>query len=190
MTMDTRTRMILGAAKAIATGGIDAMSLRSLAESEGVPLGSMYHHFPGGKAALAEEAVRFVGVQVTELIEQGRGGHARQALLAFADRWRRVLDASDYRSGCPVAAAATSSDARQRQVAREVFADWHRAMSSMLVDAGVDRSRAPRLARTILAATEGALALARAAGSSQPLNEVTDELYTLLGDAVPGQGTR
>ena len=31
---------------------------------EGVPLGSTYHFFPGGKAALVDEAVNYVGDQV------------------------------------------------------------------------------------------------------------------------------
>ena len=175
--------MVVGAAKAIGTGGIDAMSLRDLAEREGVPLGSTYHYFPGGKAALAEEAVRFIGAQVTLMIEETRAEGAARVLQKFADRWYRVLESSDYRTGCAVAAAATASDPRQHAVAREVFEDWHRALVDVLLDAGVTKQRAPRLARTIVAATEGALALARASGSPQPLEEVVDELGALVESA-------
>lgn len=184
MTRDTRTRMVVGAAKAIGTGGIEAMSLRDLAEREGVPLGSTYHYFPGGKAALAEEAVRFIGTQVTRMIEEARAEGAPHVLHMFADRWYRVLEASDYRTGCAVAAAATASDPKQHAVAREVFEDWQRAMVDVLLDAGVPAERAPRLARTIVAATEGALALARAAGSAQPLEEVVAELSDLVESAT------
>ena len=52
MATDTRRRMIAGAAEAIGTQGAAAMSLRDLAREAGVPLGSTYHHFPGGKAQL------------------------------------------------------------------------------------------------------------------------------------------
>jgi len=183
MTRDTRTRMVVGAAKAIGTGGIDAMSLRDLAEREGVPLGSTYHYFPGGKAALAEEAVRFIGAQVTRMIEESRAEGASQVLHDFADRWRRVLESSDYRTGCAVAAAATATDPRQHAVAREVFDDWQAGLVDVLLDAGVPKARAPRLARTIVAATEGALALARASGSTQPLDEVVEELSDLVESA-------
>lgn len=186
MTSDTRTRMVVGAAKAIATGGIDAMSLRDLADREGVPLGSTYHYFPGGKSALAEEAVRFVGFQVTRMIEEARVDGAARVLHLFADRWRRVLTASDYRTGCAVAAAATASDPRQHAVAREVFEDWQRALVDVLLDAGVPKQRAPRLARHIVAATEGALALARASGSAQPLDDVVAELGDLVEAASAG----
>ena len=72
--------MVVGAAKVISTGGVDAMSLRDLAEKAGVPFGSTYHHFPGGKAQLVDEAVRLVGAQVTKLIEEARTeGHVARA---------------------------------------------------------------------------------------------------------------
>ena len=185
---DTRTRMIVGAAKVISTDGVDAMSLRDLADKAGVPFGSTYHHFPGGKAELVDEAVRYVGAVVTELIEEARTRGTSHVLQAFADRWRRVLVASDYSAGCAVAAAAVASDPRHRAVAQEVFADWHRAMTSALRDAGVPLKRAGRLAHTLVAATEGGVALARASGSSEPLDEVVDELAALIRSASRPRG--
>ena len=172
--------MVVGAAKVIATGGVDAMSLRDLAGTAGVPFGSTYHHFPGGKAQLVDEAVRYVGAQVTELIDDARTHGTSQVLRVLADRWRRVLEASDYSAGCAVAAAAVATDPRHHAVAREVFADWHRALSSALRDSGVPARRAGRLARTIVAATEGAVALARASGTPEPLDEVVAELAALV----------
>lgn len=180
---DTRRRMVVGAAKVIAAGGVDAMSLRELALQAGVPLGSTYHHFPGGKAQLVDEAVRLIGAQVTELIEHAPTQGTGTVLQVFADRWRRVLEASDYTSGCPVAAAAVATDPRHQEVAREVFADWHRALTKALRDSGVPAKRAGRLARTVVAATEGAVALARAAQTSDPLDEVVAELSELVESA-------
>ena len=182
-TSDTRARMVVGAAKVISTDGVDAMSLRDLAEKAGVPFGSTYHHFPGGKAQLVDEAVRLVGVQVTRLIEEARTQGTSHVLQVFADRWRRVLEASGYTAGCAVAAAAVATDPRHQAVAREVFADWHRALTSALRDSGVPPKRAGRLARTIVAATEGGVALARASGSAEPLDEVVDELAALVRSA-------
>ena len=180
---DTRHRMVVGAAKVVATGGVDGMSLRELAEKAGVPFGSTYHHFPGGKAQLVEEAVRYVGAQVTDLIEEARTRGTSHVLQVFADRWRRVLESSGYWAGCPVAAAAVATDPRMHEVAREVFEDWHRALGSALRDSGVPARRAARLARTIVAATEGAVALARASGSPEPLDEVVAELAALVKSA-------
>jgi len=180
---DTRHRMVVGAAKVIASGGVDAMSLRELAEKAGVPFGSTYHHFPGGKAQLVDEAVQYVGAQVTALIEEARTQGTSHVLQVFADRWRRVLEASGYSAGCAVAAAAVATDPRHHAVAQEVFADWHRSLTAALRDSGVPAKRAARLARTIVAATEGAVALARASGSPEPLDEVVAELAALVKSA-------
>lgn len=185
---DTRHRMVVGAAKVIAAGGVDAMSLRELALQAGVPLGSTYHHFPDGKAQLVDEAVRLVGAQVTQLIEDARTQGTDTVLQVFADRWRRVLESSGYAAGCPVAAAAVATDQRHHEVAREVFADWHAALTRGLRDAGVPARRAGRLARTVVAATEGAVALARASRTSDPLDEVVAELSGLVESArTPGR---
>lgn len=180
---DTRRRMVVGAAKVISAGGVDAMSLRDLALRAGVPLGSTYHHFPDGKAQLVDEAVRLVGAQVTALIEEARTQGTDTVLHVFADRWRRVLESSDYGAGCPVAAAAGATDPRHHDVAREVFEDWHAALTRALRDSGVPPERAGRLARTVVAATEGAVSLARANRSSAPLDEVVDELAALVESA-------
>lgn len=185
MTRDTRQRMVAGAARMIGTGGIDAMSLRDLAEQEGVPLGSTYHHFPGGKAELVDEAVRYVGSYVTRIIEQAPETGPRGVLQVFSDTWRATLAQSDYRSGCAVLAAATSTDPRHHEVAREVFEAWQQVLAGSLTDAGVSPGRAPRLARTVVAAVEGAIGLSRAAGTADPLDEVIEELAELLDSATP-----
>jgi len=84
---DTRRRMIHGAARAIGTRGVGAMSLRDLAKEAGVPLGSTYHHFPGGKAQLAEEAVTSTGRQVAKLVESAREQGIDGAIAACTRVW-------------------------------------------------------------------------------------------------------
>lgn len=180
---DTRHRMVVGAAKVIAAGGVDAMSLRDLAVQAGVPLGSTYHHFPDGKAQLVDEAVRLVGRQVTDLIEEAQTQGTETVLHVFAGRWRRILESSGYAAGCPVVAAAVATDPRHHEVAREVFADWHSAITRGLRDSGVPAGRAGRLALTLVAAIEGAVALARASQTSDPLDEVVAELNALIESA-------
>lgn len=180
----TRSRMVVGAARMISTGGVDAMSLRTLAEQEGVPLGSTYHHFPGGKAQLVDEAVSLVGARVTRMMEEAREQGAARVLGVFADNWRTGLERSDFRSGCAVLAAATATDPRHHLAARAVFEDWHRTLVAVLEDAGVPAGRAPGMARTIVATIEGAVALARAAGTADPLDEVVVELAAMIEGAA------
>jgi AcrR family transcriptional regulator len=175
--------MVAGAARAIGTRGADAMSLRDLAKEAGVPLGSTYHHFPGGKAQLAEEAVSLVGRQVARLVDKARAEGIEAALEAFAAVWREQLVETDFRTGCPVLAVATGDDSDLKQTARGIFASWQELMVEGLVADGVPARRAPGLARMIVASLEGAVAVSRAEGSLEPLDEVSAELIALVQSA-------
>jgi TetR/AcrR family transcriptional repressor of lmrAB and yxaGH operons len=183
---DTRTRMIRGAARMVGTHGAGGTSLRELAREAGVPLGSTYHHFPGGKHQLVEEAVRSIGNHIARIIESARQAGAGDALEALTAEWRVVLEGSGFRTGCAVLAVATEDDPDLRSLATEVFASWQEQLASVLTDAGVPPARAPRLARMMVAAMEGAIALCRAERSIAPLEEVTAELRALVATAVRG----
>ena len=121
--------MVVGAAKVIAAGGVDAMSLRDLAVQAGVPLGSTYHHFPDGKAQLVDEAVRLVGGQVTQLIEEAHDAGDRDR----AARLRRPVAADPrvqwVRRRLPGRRGRGRDRSPPHEVAREVFADWHAAIT-------------------------------------------------------------
>jgi AcrR family transcriptional regulator len=179
--------MIYGAARMVGTRGVGALSLRDLAKEEGVPIGSTYHHFPGGRHQLIEEAVRTIGASVTRRIEVGRERGPVAALDAFGDEWRTVLEDSDFLTGCPVFAVATADDAALRDVATEVLESWQRALAGVLSDAGVDTLRTSRLAMFVVAAIEGAIALCQAERSIEPLRDTMEEIHHLVDAAVAGR---
>ena len=184
MARDTRTRMIHGAARMIGTRGVGAMSLRDLAKEAGIPIGSTYHHFPGGRQQLIEEAVRTIGAAVTRRIEVGRERGPVAALDAFGDEWRTVLEDSEFLTGCPVFAVATADDEGLRDVATEVLESWQTALAGVLADAGVEPARTPRLAMFVVAAIEGAIALCQAERSIGPLRDTMAEIHHLVDAAV------
>jgi len=179
----TRKRMIAGAARAIGTRGVGAMSLRDLAREAGVPLGSTYHHFPGGKTELAAEAVASTGRRVARLVESARDEGIDGAIAAFTRVWRELLVETDFRTGCPVLAVATGDDPGLTDTARSIFTSWQDLMVVGLVDGGVPAERAPGLARMIIASLEGAVAVSRAERSLEPLDQVSAELITLVQTA-------
>ena len=53
-------------------------------------------------------------------------------------------------------------------------------MVAALVDGGVPAPRAPGVARMIVASLEGAVAVSRAERSLEPLDQVAEELVTLV----------
>src|SRR5690349_6365557 len=109
--------MIYGAARMIGTREVGAMSLRDLAKEDGVPIGSTYHHFPGGRQQLIEEAVRTIGAAVTRRIEVGRERGPVAACDALGDEWRTLLEGSGFLTGRPVFAVAIADDEALRDVA-------------------------------------------------------------------------
>jgi AcrR family transcriptional regulator len=176
--------MVAGAARMIASRGVDAMSLRELAGNEGVPLGSTYHFFPGGKAALVDEAVNFVGDEVARVVEATRGQGSEAIVEWVLNAWRRILVRSDFQSGCPVLAAAVAKDERHRATARAVFDRWTAGLTDVLIDDGVPAHRAPAVARMMIASLEGAVGLSRAFGDIAPMDDVQVELTLLVRTAA------
>ena len=180
---DTRRRMVVGAAKVIAAGGVDAMSLRDLALQAGVPLGSTYHHFPDGKRQLAVEAVEREAAEIRLAIERGieERGLAKTLEMFGGVFSRRVKDRPE-RLGCPVAAAALArpEDPALAAAATAAFQSWEAPIAAALREEGVGKSDAAAFAGLVISTIEGALIRARAAGSQAPL----DSAVAGLGQAL------
>src|SRR4051812_7154078 len=180
--------MIESAALLMRERGVEATSFSQVIEHSGAPRGSIYHHFPGGKAQLVEEATRYAGDGIVALLSGAAEKHQDPlaALDAISDFWRTLLHDSEFAAGCPVMAAVLEGDRlpAAREAAREAFDSWQRIWTTLLVRAGVPRERAKSLAAIAISATEGSVILARAQRSNLPLQRVARELRTLFREAV------
>ena len=72
MATDSRASMVRSAASLIRSRGVSATSFSDVLADSGAPRGSIYHHFPDGKAQLAEDAIRWTSER---LLGHLRGGH-------------------------------------------------------------------------------------------------------------------
>jgi TetR/AcrR family transcriptional regulator, lmrAB and yxaGH operons repressor len=185
---DPRERMIQSAAVLFRERGVDATSFSDVIAHSGAPRGSIYHHFPGGKAQLAEEATRYAG----EFIAEGLAAALAQkdparALRSFARHWREVLTGSDFTAGCSIVAATLEGDRlpAARDQAGSAFARWQDLLADALERQGVPPQRSRSLAALVISAIEGAVVLARAERSAVPLERVADELEALVASALP-----
>ncbi|MGK2870034.1 MAG: TetR/AcrR family transcriptional regulator [Mycobacterium sp.] len=182
---DARNRMVRGAAEMIGRRGLNATSVRDLARYAGAPLGSTYHYFPGGKAQLAAEAVRWADAQTTGVLSRSMGDGPVAVLRAFVDTWRKELSSSEFRCGCPVLAVAVEEelpggDSSPRDAAVFAFSNWTATLARSLRDAGSAHGAAADTATLIVAAVEGAVAMSRAERSVQPLEVVGRQLEQVL----------
>ncbi|MEU1292759.1 TetR/AcrR family transcriptional regulator [Streptomyces sp. NPDC005840] len=190
---DSRERMVRSAAVLLREQGTGGTSIDRVLAHSGAPRGSVYHHFPGGRTQLIDEAVRFAGDYIAGRIDTAVATDdpvgAVDAVFAL---WRRWLLESGFRSGCPIVAVAVEPhDDAPRLVdsAAEAFARWRAALTGLLVRHGVPQDRAARLAVLVVAALEGAVVMCRAERGIEPLDAVAEETRDLLArtlGAAPG----
>jgi TetR/AcrR family transcriptional regulator, lmrAB and yxaGH operons repressor len=183
-----RERMIQSALILMGQQGIEATSFSQVIEHSGAPRGSIYHHFPGGKAQLVEEATRYAGDAVVNLLSDAieRAADPVEAVEAVIGLWRTLLYNSDFAAGCPVIAASLEGghSPGARVAAREVFQRWEDLYTELLMQAGLAEERARSLGSIAISAVEGAVILSRAEHSNAPLERVGDELERLFHDAL------
>ena len=180
---DVRERMARSAAELFGERGFSGTGLRDVIAHSSTPRGSIYHHFSGGKAELAREAVRHAAAAVAEPVgAAARGGDPIATLHAWVDFWRDALERSDFRAGSAVLAVAAEPEEQTgaRAAAAEAFDAWTEAFAATLHGAGVRRKRAARLATLTVTAIEGAVVVSRARGDTLALDRVERELEAAI----------
>jgi AcrR family transcriptional regulator len=179
--------MIQSAVALFREHGVQGTSFSDVLAHSGAPRGSIYHHFPGGKAQLAEEATQYAG----EIIAAGLAAALQEkdpaaAVRSFAGLYRQLLQGSDFAAGCPIVSATLEGDrsAAARDAAGTAFERWQELLADAFAAHGLPPERALSLATLAIAAIEGGIVLARAQRSNAPLERVADELEVLLAGAV------
>jgi AcrR family transcriptional regulator len=180
---DVREQMTRSAAVLFGERGFSGTGLRDIIAHSSTPRGSIYHHFAGGKAELAREAVRYAADAVAGPVgDAARSGDPIATLHAWLQYWRDALEASGFRAGSAVLAVAAEPDEQTgaRAAAAAAFEGWADAFAATLHGAGVKRKKAARLATLTVAAIEGAVVVCRARGDTVALDHVGRELEAAI----------
>src|SRR2546421_5259956 len=187
----SRDRMVRSAALLFREHGYSGTGFRDVIAHSGAPRGSIYHHFPGGKGQLAEEAVRHASHAMAVGMEAAGGGGSDPiaAVRGFLGGWEYTLERTDFRAGCPVVAVAVETHERPAILAAAdaAFTRWENLLAATLRRARVSHARAARLATLAVAAVEGAVVLCRARHDTEPLRDVGRELEVAIEAALPLQ---
>src|ERR1041385_219772 len=102
---DTRQKMIVSQALLQRERGVAGTALPDVLEHSGAPRGSIYHHFPNGRAQLAEEDAAGAAGFITKRLQQSLAdGDPIAALDRFTADWLTVLQDTEFSAGCPVVA--------------------------------------------------------------------------------------
>lgn len=191
MATDTRDRILDTAAGLLQRHGFHGTSLNDILDQSGAPRGSLYYYFPGGKEQLTLEAIlRGIETLTRELEELMREGSDPVAgVRAYIDLAAAEVRSSGYTFGCPVAPIILDLVGEPGPLAtacREALGEWQRILRDGFEAAGIPAARAASLAVTVVSALEGALILARAERSIEPLATISGELGALIEGALPG----
>lgn len=186
MARDTRQAMVLTAVELLRERGADGITLDTLLSRSGAPRGSIYHHFPGGRAQILDEAVRLGGDAIDSLITGSAAGGPIAVLDRLTGFWRKMLTETGYTAGCPVVSAAVSSapESPLLQHAERIFVAWKTRLIDCFVASGLDADAAGRVATMCIAAMQGAIIMCRTEASLQPLEDVAGELRVLVSARI------
>ncbi len=165
--------MVSAARQLLREQGYHATAMSEVLKRSEAPRGSVYFHFPGGKAQLAEEAanehlkdqlehIDRMAAEATSPVELVRGyvGLARKNLLA-----------SSYQEGCALAPIVIES-AELGDLGGRAFLAIIERLASHFQTLGLDPKAARQLADASVAGMEGALITARALHSPAPFEAV------------------
>jgi TetR/AcrR family transcriptional repressor of lmrAB and yxaGH operons len=180
----TKQRMVSSTITLLRERGPRGTSIDAVLAHSGSPRGSVYHHFPAGRAEMISTAVRQAGDYISSLFEDvAESGDVRAGLDLFVQFWKQALVDSDYRAGCPVVALAVDSHEdvpEATALVAEIFGEWQSTCARLLEQHGHDPARARRLAALVVAAVEGAVILCRSQRSTEPLDAVVTELLEFV----------
>lgn len=187
--MSARDALITSVTGLVRRRGVAGTGLAALLEDSGVARRTLYLNFPGGKAELVTEATRRAGQDLAAALRAlDGGGDAAQAVQTFIDGWKAQLEATDVQAGCPIVAAilGRSEAPAAAQAASSAIREWQDILADRLIEGGTEPASARSLATLIVAAVEGAVILAIATESTEPLDDVGRHLLEVIRLHLPG----
>lgn len=174
MARSTRESILTAAAELMRHKGYGAVGMKGIVAASGAPIGSLYHHFPGGKVQIAREALVNAGMAYGLLIptlidpHDDLGEAIESVMVQAADDMANT----GYANMCPVASiAAEVADTvpELRETSAAIFTGWLDGGTSYFVDRGLDDETAREVTVALIGALEGAFVLARTMRSGEPL---------------------
>lgn len=167
MTTPTRERFLTETSHLLRTQGYAATGVAQIVAAAQAPLGSLYHHFPGGKTELAAEAIRISGAGYVALVPTifDPVPDLVTGVRAFFTAAAEHLIETDYADACPIATVAlevASTNEMLRQATADVFDGWLDYGTAYFSGRGLAPDLARQLTLALVTALEGAFVLDQA----------------------------
>ncbi|MDT7766760.1 MAG: hypothetical protein QOC63_6180 [Mycobacterium sp.] len=174
MARSTRESILTAAAELMRHKGYGAVGMKDIAAASGAPIGSLYHHFRGGKVQIAREALINAGHAYSLLIPSIVDSYSDlgDAVDAIFTQAADDMAGTGFANMCPVASvAAEVADTVEelRETSASVFVGWVDGGTAYFQARGLGEARAREVTFALIGALEGAFVLARTLRSTEPL---------------------
>ena len=167
--------MIEAAWLLIAERGLEGMSTREVLARTGAPRGSVYHYFPRGRTELIEQAIEHSRAWMDRQVAAIRAQTPAEVVTGYLRIWRRILKATSFHAGCAVTGVITGAqDTGLLDRAAAAYSASADALAAQFRNVGVPETDAAQRAALLVIAAEGAVLIARAQRSTEPLRLVAE----------------
>ncbi|MEM6746823.1 MAG: helix-turn-helix domain-containing protein [Pseudomonadota bacterium] len=174
--LQTKERLIRAAVILFQKSGYHGTGTAALLEAARAPKGSLYHHFPGGKADVAIAAIGWIETEiVAALSKTANSGKMIADLVAWMfEGTARWAERTGYEQS-PLLAAITSAGAPD-EVMAAAEQTYRAAEDALLPLTGGSRD----LATLVIAGLDGSVVLARSRRNAEPIRATGRELGRFL----------
>ena len=177
LARSTRESILTATAELMRVKGFGAVGMKDVVAASGAPIGSIYHHFPGGKTQIAREALVAAGAAYGLLIPTLVAPHddLGEAVESVFAQAATDMTETGFANMCPVATvAAEVADTVEelRDATAAVFTGWLDGGTAYFASRGIPPTAARDLTITVVSALEGAFILARSLRDAESLRAV------------------
>lgn len=180
--LNSRQSVVEAAKRLLSEEGYSATSTSRLLEVSKAPRGSLYHHFPGGKAQIIAEAIQEFDQEFCALVRNSmsRTGSPLEKLQRLTHGLGRELQRREFRYSCPVSIVLveeTGNDddaTRLRNACVRILSGWAELVASYFNT--LEPEQAKKLGLQCVCALQGGWVLSRAYRSLDPLLASLDML--------------
>ena len=166
--------------------GYEGVTLTKISQATGLGKASLYHHFPRGKAEMAEVALlqvnQWLEINILPILERPEKPIAK--FQAMCEETSQFFDAGQ--NSCLWAGlvlAQSSDDLFHRQI-RGAFLQWIAAIAQVLITAGLEATLAQQRGEDAMIAIQGALILSHGLHDFGPFQRVLQQLPQQLCQGV------
>jgi TetR/AcrR family transcriptional repressor of lmrAB and yxaGH operons len=173
--LPTRDRIVQSAVQLFQANGYAATGVSAIIDSVQIPKGSFYHHFSGGKEAVAVAAMDWLSAEISQYLDalEAAGATGADMMFGLAKYAAAGLNDPQIRRGSLVAvltAEAIPGSASIQSAVENAISKWTAKLAAGFRRAG--EADADAKAEASLALLEGATMLARVHGRPELVSEI------------------